>query len=489
MRAHRALTIALVAALPLVGLAAPVSAAPPRASSIAWAPCEDATLSGFQCGTLEVPRDWDDSSKGVFELAVVRHRSTGTSAQRIGSLFFNPGGPGGSGLAVMPLVWSELPSTTKQRFDLVSWDPRGVGATLPSVECDLPEWPLPAAVGPVDWDAIAASIRDQVRDANEQCVTDHSDIAPYLGTNNVVRDLDALRAAVGDSKLNYWGASYGTRIGYAYALTYPDRMRAIILDGPVNPRGSIEDFALGYSTAADPALGILFELYPQTRAQYRRVMASLETAPLRLSATRNFTRWDVGLGLEASAPSQSGLPQLAQWLGKIDKAISGTAVEKRKAKEYLRRLPQMPAYAMAGVPAIINCLDYADRPDAARLDVMGTRIRFDAPITGWVRAVQIPPACEGLEELTPDPVPLVQGNDWSARMLILAATRDSQTPYRWATSMANAFRSSPLVSYVGNQHVTYTAAGSPCVDGAATTYLVSLKLPGVDVACPLAARP
>lgn len=484
---RRVLILAATSILASGVIVAPVLAAPstssPSASAIAWAPCTDAALKGFECATYDVPRDWNDPSAGVFTLAVARHRSTGTARERIGSLFFNPGGPGGSGLAVLPSLWGFTPAEVKQRFDIVTWDPRGIGASTPAVECAMPEWALPPATGGVDWASFAANVRDLTRTANEDCLNRYADVAPYVGTNNVVRDLDALRAAVGDQRLTYWGASYGTRIGYVYALTYPGRFRAILLDGPVSPRSSIEDFTVGYSSAADPALGILFERYPLTKSQYVRDHAALQEAPLKISATRSMTQWQLGYGLEGNAGSQAALPLVARWLGQVDKALFGSAHEKRIAKRYLRALPDPAAASMAGLPAFVNCLDYADRLSAAEQDAAGAVIRGNAPITGWYRAQQIAPACEGLQGLTPDPVPLADSANWTAKMLILGATRDSQTPYKWTTVMANAFKSSPVVTYVGNQHVTYGIAASPCINKAVSRYFIQLQLPPVDIAC------
>ena len=476
-----ATTIVLTGSIGMTSVAADTGASP--AASLKWTACSTPELADFQCASYDVPRDWSDPSAGSFSLAVVRHKSTGKADERIGSLFFNPGGPGGSGLATMPLLWKLVPESVKQRFDIVTWDPRGIGSSTPAVECDVPEWQFPPATGEVNWEEISAVVRTAAQKANTSCLERYADVAPYVGTNNVVRDLDALRAAVGDQKLNYWGASYGTRIGYVYALTYPDRFRAILLDGPVSPRSSTEDFVFGYSTAADPAVGMLFEAYPDTKRQYARIMAALEEAPLRLSPTRDLTRWYVGYGLEGNASSQASMPHVAMWLGKIDRAIFGTDKEKRVAKRFLRGLPAPVPFAMAGLPSFVQCLDYADRLSAAEQDAMGQQIRANAPITGWYRAQQIPVACEGLDALEPDPVPLAQGNNWTARMLILGATRDSQTPYKWTTSMANAFRSSVVVTYVGNQHVTYGATPSRCVNDAASRYLLRLALPTLDIAC------
>jgi pimeloyl-ACP methyl ester carboxylesterase len=452
-------------------------------SLIAWSTCTTPELKQFECGTLTVPRDWSNPAVGTFELAVIRSRSTGTAKERIGSLFINPGGPGGSGLEVMPLLKQLAPQSVQKRFDLVSWDPRGIGMSKPAIDCEPAQWSFPPAVGEVDWDSFAAGVRETVRKVNTECLARFPDVAPYVGTNNVVRDLDALRASVGDKRLNYWGASYGSRIGYVYALAYPDRFRALLFDGPVTPRGSIADFTLGVSTAADPAVGFLFENFPGTKWRYLRVLRALQQQPLQLSPTRTYTQWNLGFDLNRDASSQGTMPQVAQYLKQLEMAIFGSAAEQRKAKAELLKFPFESPDAMAGLTAMVNCIDYSDRMDEIEMNVMGAEIRYNAPITGWVRAVEVPPGCLGLETLTPDPVPLVQGNNWSPGILILATTRDSVTPYRWATAMANAFRSAKLVTYVGNQHVIFGVAQSPCVDSYASSFLIKGEVPRLDVAC------
>jgi pimeloyl-ACP methyl ester carboxylesterase len=453
------------------------------ASTIQWSPCQIAELKKFECGTLVVPRDWSNPSVGTFELAVIRSRSTGSAKDRIGSLFVNPGGPGGSGLESMPVLAELVPEAIHRRFDLVSWDPRGIGLSTPVIDCMPAQWSFPPAVGAVDWDAFAVGVRDAVAKVNSECLAKFPDVAPYVGTNNVVRDLDALRAAVGDKRLTYWGMSYGTRIGYVYALTYPDRLRALLLDGPVSPRSSMADFSFGYSTGADPGVGFIFENFPGTKARYQRILGALQQEPLVLSPDRLYTQWDFGFDFERNASSQANMPQVAKYVAQVEKAIFGTPAEQRKAKAFISQFPVESAMAMSALPAMVNCIDYPDRMDEARLNQMGAEIRFNAPITGWVRAIQIPSSCLGLDALVPDPVPLVQGNNWAPRILILAATRDAQTPYRWATAMANAFRSAPLVSYVGNQHIIFTGARSACVNGYAARFLLTGSGPRMDVSC------
>lgn len=475
-----ALPLAAAAAL---ALPAHPAAAAPRTVSLAWAACERADLAGFECARLEVPRDWSNPAKGTFSLSMARHRSSGPASQRIGSLFFNPGGPGGSGVDITASVWSILPEETKAHFDLVSFDPRGVGESTPTIDCALTTFATPPATGPVDWAGVYATTQQQSAAANKACLEDNPDVAPYIGTKNVVKDLDAMRAAVGDALLSYWGASYGTRIGYTYALTYPDRFRAILLDGSVNPRGSISDFISGYATAADPALGMVFERYPGSGDDFRSVMAHLQTATVPISKTRSLSRWDVTGYLENSMGSQAFGAQQARYLRWVHTAITGEGKALRNAKRELRSATQAQFLLMGGFPALVNCLDYADRPDAARQQELADAVRFHAPNLGWLRAIQLKSSCDGLEGLVPDPVPQPEGNNYAARLLLLGATRDSQTPYVWSTDMANLFRESRLVTYVGSQHVTYGITGSTCVNSYGTAYLIGQDLPAVDQSC------
>ena len=288
-----------------------VAAAP--AAPLRWSVCESPDLAGFECATLAVPLAWDDPSRGTLDLAVARHRSTGPAAKRIGSLLFNPGGPGLSGISRLPIIWEMLPSAAKARFDLVTWDPRGMGGSSGLVDCEKVAMPLPAT-GPVDWPAVYAETRAARAAANAECAARNATVVAHMGTMAVVRDLDALRAALGDPKLTYWGMSYGTRIGYAYALTFPDRLRAIVLDGNIDPSSSIVDLAYS-GTAKDTALGYFFELYPKAAAQYRRVRAALDERTVPLPSGDEMTRWNLDLLLDSAAGGESGYAVLAKVIG------------------------------------------------------------------------------------------------------------------------------------------------------------------------------
>ncbi|MEI8082477.1 MAG: alpha/beta fold hydrolase, partial [Actinomycetes bacterium] len=207
--------------VPSSGVGSPGSGSPspsasgsssPEPTSVTWAPCTEKELPGLECGTLVVPKNYSDPGAGTFSLAVVRAKATGPAAQRIGSLFFNPGGPGVSSVSLAPQVIPALPPQLRQRFDFVTWDPRGVGRSSGLTECKDATYELPAT-GAVDWNSVVDQMRITAKTSNQECAKRYPDVVPYISTNANARDLDRLRAAVGDAKLTYWGTSYGTRIG------------------------------------------------------------------------------------------------------------------------------------------------------------------------------------------------------------------------------------------------------------------------------------
>lgn len=202
----------------------------PPVPVLEWADCDD----GFQCATAEVPLDHRRPRRGTIELALIR-RPAVDQANRIGSLFLNPGGPGGSGVEFVRTA-PAIAFQAIARFDWIGFDPRGVGASQPSVDCgsdDTPaplHFPRPHTVDPVVLEADA-------RAYGQACSERNADVLPHLSTANVARDLDLLRAAVGDEQLTYIGISYGSVIGATYATLFPGRARAMVLDSPPDVEG------------------------------------------------------------------------------------------------------------------------------------------------------------------------------------------------------------------------------------------------------------
>jgi pimeloyl-ACP methyl ester carboxylesterase len=198
---------------------------------IEWMPCDDPAL---QCATADVPLDYDDPDGPTVALHLVR-RPADNPAERIGSLFVNPGGPGGSSASYVPHVAQLLGGDVTSRFDVVGIDPRGVGGST-RAQCEGTAEPPPelSVAFPFTWEEIKTQLRWD-RYYRELCATGGNPIIDHLSTADTARDMDLIRQAVGDEQLTYYGISYGTYLGATYAALFPDRIRAMVLDGVLDP--------------------------------------------------------------------------------------------------------------------------------------------------------------------------------------------------------------------------------------------------------------
>ena len=179
-----------------------------------WRACEGDALQtlGYECATLRRPLDRDQPSGAQVELAVYRLPATGRAEQRIGTLFFNPGGPGQPGHASAGSAFF-LPPSLRRSFDFVTWDPRGLGRSSPALKGCFIGFPRRPAQGSVDWTLVHQARAKELRQANQDCIGRHEELIRGMGTVEVAHDLEALRRALGEPLLTYWGISYGTVIG------------------------------------------------------------------------------------------------------------------------------------------------------------------------------------------------------------------------------------------------------------------------------------
>ena len=220
--------------------------APVAVPTLTWSSCPaaeqgGASVQGFECATAVVPMDYAQPGGDTFSLAVIKYPAQ-DQANRIGTLFWNPGGPSDAGTQYLPVAIQGFPEKVRNRFDIVSWDPRGMGGrTTPVVQCfDSAEQEAafnsqqqgPAI--PVSKEELAAFTANRTA-FNEKCIQHNGDLLAHVSTADNARDLDLLRQAVGEDRMNYYGTSYGTFLGATYANMFPDRVRAAVLDGAVFP--------------------------------------------------------------------------------------------------------------------------------------------------------------------------------------------------------------------------------------------------------------
>lgn len=476
-----------------LGLLAGVLTVPPMAaaddesratSTLTWGACSVESLveAGFDCASLEVPLDRRDPTGAKVTLALTRHRSTGDASERIGSLIFNPGGPGGSGLYSAAGVFADLPPEILDRFDLVTWDPRGVGESTPVLkDCPAP-YPSRPATGEVDWEQVVRDFRQRVRRASAKCYDANPTVIDHMGTNEVVADLDAIRVALGEDEITYWGMSYGTRIGYVYALRYPERVRAILLDGPIDPAGSILGFGEG-GVGPDQAYAVFADAYPRAARQSVEVMAWLDARTLPLPEGPAYTRWNYLDKVMMFVANQRAYASLAGYIARVHTAIFGTVSDRDDARAALAAAPRRyPNSNTGGVFATVNCADYADRPTVPEMvGAVRSAVRY-APIYGGSLATMYVTNCVGLP-VERDPIPLITGRGPDVPVLITGSTMDGSTVSIWLSRMSRAFPASRTVTYSGGQHVIYASAGSACVNDVVNRYFLDLVLPPMAVGC------
>lgn len=475
----RALVATTLIASALVGVTPAVAAVP--VATPGWTRCSEPALAGLDCGSIRVPLDYGDPSAGTLDIAMVRQPSTGTADERIGTLFFNVGGPGFSSIDGALADIARFPEPVLRRFDIVTWDPRGVGRSS-GFECRA-IGAAPPAAGSVDWSAFSARLRARIARERARCERTNAAIVPFMGTMNTVRDLDRMRAAVGDEQLSYLGFSYGSRIGYVYALEFPDRVRAIVEDGSVSPDATLAEFASGLTRASDAALGTLLQAYPDAGSLLDRVLDRLMLEPLPLPSGQRLTQWAVRSKLYQYLAYEHAYPVLVDWLRTVDDALNGTPVDTAVAMATLDAQEQESQLgALVGAEQFINCLDYADRPTPSEQDAINAATRRIAPIVGPL-VVNMIMQCEGMVA-RPDPVPTRIGIHPGLPLLVVGSTRDGRTPFEWSVAMARAFPSGRLLSYTGSRHVAYPFARSECVNAVTNEYLIDLRLPAIDVSCP-----
>ena len=463
---------------------------PPRTAGTTPSPAAASSLSawkgcggGFQCATLTVPLDDAKPALGTVGLKLTRHRATGS--QRIGSLVVNPGGPGASAIGFVKGSYSDFPATIRQHFDLVAFDPRGVGQTAP-VRCETTaQLDVFFHIDPTPDTPAETAEFDQANKAFAQgCQARSARILPYVSTKVVAADLDKVRQAVGDQKLTYLGYSYGTAIGAAYLDAFPTHVRAMVLDGALDPTLSWDQLLAGQSRGFDVALGAFMANCESTNCAFRQAVqgdllkaydalaAKVETNPLpgkgsRLVGPQEFTL-GVGLGLY----SKSFWPTIADALAEAEAGKGSTLLA--LSDEYLERTSTGYANVTEANNAV-NCLDRpwprTDAPYQALAKEVGkTYPRFGPAIALSGGVCEFWPLAA-----TGTPHKVVAAG--SPAIVVIGTTRDPATPYSWAQGLSSQLARGVLLTHVGDGHTVYRSSAPSCITQPVNAYLVSLTVP------------
>ncbi|SHF06287.1 alpha/beta hydrolase fold [Streptoalloteichus hindustanus] len=435
----------------------------------------------MECGRLDVPLDHSRPDGPTLRLAVSRVRASGTPEEHRGILLVNPGGPGGRGVPYAATKRAKMPESVRRSFDVVGFDPRGVGASTP-VDCGQMggrfDHPAPEPV-PTTPEA-ELSYLDGLRRTARDCAAAIGDVLPHISTTNTARDMDLLRAALGERRLSFLGVSYGSYLGAAYATLFPHRVDRMVLDSVVGPVGWY-DFDRDQAVALLRQRDTLFDWLAEHRAAFR------------LGATRNevrahYLRTREALAARGDSFGPAEFDRLVyRALGRTERweklGLGLRAFAETGSDEPLRA--QLPAEdaATRNFEAANRTVKCADGPGPRS----GLRIVADLR---WLRALDPRPVVTGMEAAVcrywahqPRERVAFGGPDIPP-ILLTQAEFDPVTPYAGARQMRRALPDSRMITLAGGySHGVFASQRNTCVDETAAAYLVRGALPAHDLRC------
>jgi pimeloyl-ACP methyl ester carboxylesterase len=454
----------------------PPTLAPPPA--LVWSRC-----GAFECATFPVPLDYDNPARGEIELALIRQAAR-DPASRIGVLFANPGGPGGSAIE-FGRVWARiLPGQLQDRFDIVAFDPRGVGDSSPLRCADNIQEIIglePEPSNDEDWQVI----EETTREFAETCEQRGGDVLPYLGTVSVARDMDRIRQAMGEEQLTYFGYSYGTVIGQVYADLFPQRVRAMVLDSAVDLTLTAEDLSLEQTIGFEAALG---RFIADCRA---RACLSIdpEVAVRELLRRSRLTPIPSPGADRPAGPGETlyaiagSLYSRVQWGGlavALQSALDGNGTDLiRLVDRFLSRNSDGSYDNLVDMNAAVNCLDHDNPRDISYFRQLQGRFHAAAPFFGKAFAQGGLVCALWAADSKPLQAPVAAG---APVILVIGNTGDPATPYKWSVAVSRQLESAVLLTFDAEGHTAYRM-GSSCIDGAVNAYLLELIPPADGTTC------
>lgn len=455
--------------------------------TLTWAACGGA---GFDCATVTAPRDYADPSAGDLQLAVIRHRAT--SGEPLGSLLTNPGGPGVSGVDTVRDSLSLVADETLTRsYDVIGFDPRGVGQSS-AVSCydaaGMDAYLYDVPPGDRGSEERNAALEQRQADFAQACEAGSDGLLPYISTENAARDMDLLRAVLGDAKLNYLGFSYGSLLGATYAGLFPDRVGRMVLDGGIDPsldgsesgiaqavgfENALRAFAADCLTTSDcPFSGSVDD----AMADVSSLLERADARPLTNADGRQLGADTLLTSIVAALYSDQSWPYLRVAL--VDVQNGDPSVAFQLADFYNGRVDgQYSDNTMQALRAY-NCVDNP-REDEADQAAVEQELAQKAPVVApyWVG----PDACAAWTA-PPTGTPGVITAPGSPPIVVLGTTGDPATPYAEAQALAGQLSQGVLVTYVGEGHLAYNK-GNDCVNSAVDDYLVDGTVPAADLRC------
>ncbi|MFF6951374.1 alpha/beta hydrolase [Streptomyces iakyrus] len=480
---------ALAAASALLAAGCSAGSSDDGRSGLSWGRCKataegPAPSSDWQCATLKVPLDWSEPDGETIGLGLIRAKARG--GDRVGSLLFNFGGPGASGVSMMP-SYAPTVSSLRERYDLVSWDPRGVGASE-GVRC-RGDKEIQAAesvdVSP-DTPAEEKAFFEDAADFGEGCRKNAGKLMAHVSTADSARDMDRIREVLGDPRMNYFGISYGTELGGTYAHLFPKKVGRMTLDAVVDPGadtvGHAQNQARGFQRALNGYLASTGQDPEEGTRKIADLLRRIDARPLPVGTPgRKLTQTLAVTGIILPLYSKDSWPTLTSAL---DAAERGDGSELLAlADRYNERNPSGRYGTTTHSQRVISCLDDRQRPTTAETKrllprfekispVFGTFLGWDT--AGWCHDWPVPGQHDTPEVSAPGAAPV----------LVVGNTGDPATPYEGARRMADELGKGVgvMLTWRGEGHGAY-GSGSDCVDSTVNAYLLDGTVPKDGKVC------
>ena len=455
--------------------------------TLAWEDCG----AGWECSTARAPLTWDDPDAGEIELALKRLPATG---DRIGSLLTNPGGPGASGVDFIGDAAQMIGDPVKAAYDLVGFDPRGVGSSTPVVCLDdaAKDEALSTEYDVPDGEAGLEERRAGYREWADACAENTGALLASVDTQSAARDMDLLRAVLGDETLAYLGYSYGTQLGATYAGLFPDRVGRLVLDGAIDVTLSAEETseqqAVGFENALrayveDCQAGGSCPLRGDADAGMSQIRDLLDRAkenPLPTDSDRRVTQTLAFYGIAVTLYNDLSWPVLTQALTEaIDEGTGNTLLY---LADFYNDRNADGSFATNSAEAFraVGCLDGRQDTDPQTMEAQRERLETEAPTMGSFFAY-------GALTCADWPHPVVEQEfdvnaAGAAPIVVIGTTNDPATPYVWAQGLAKTLDSGVLVTWEGEGHTAYGRSNA-CVSDAVDAYLVEGTVPEDGLTC------
>ncbi|MEU9577897.1 alpha/beta hydrolase [Streptomyces chilikensis] len=461
----------------------------------AWRACG---VPGFQCATVRAPLDYARPESGEVRLAVARAKATGPGS-RLGSLLVNPGGPGGSAVDYLQgYAAVGYPAEVRSRYDMVAVDPRGVARSEPVTCLDgsrMDEYTSTDFTP--DGSAEAESLVQAFKSFAEGCGGRSAKLLRHVSTVETARDMDVVRAVLGDEKLHYVGASYGTFLGATYAGLFPSRVGRLVLDGAMDPslpaRRLNLDQTAGFETAfqafardcvrqPDCPLGGRGAGADEVARELKAFFGRLDAEPMNADDPdgRELTESLATMGVIAAMYDEGAWPQLREALTSAVRRKDGSPLL-ALSDSYYERDPEGVYTNLMFANAAVNCLDLPGAfasPDEVREAL--PEFEKTSPVFGETMAWSALNCAYWPVAPTGEPRRIEA--EGAAPILVVGTTRDPATPYGWAEALAGQLSSGRLLTYEGDGHTAY-GRGSDCVDAAVNTYLIDGTVPPEGKRC------